>query len=151
MCIWDLFFLWDCWIWTGTLSLVFAAPGLRVPVWSCVCVDDECLHSGDGLQHYLSDHRSVRSVSVISLVTVLVWLLQYCSLTSVNRKHFSILGSHGWKTTIVVQTLKQWSYECEMVKNGCCHGLMAKDKTLMRYKFRMTMSQLPPLQLQNHH
>lgn len=34
-------------------------------------MDDECLHSGDGLQHYLSDHRSIRSVSVVSLVTVL--------------------------------------------------------------------------------
>lgn len=34
-------------------------------------MDDECLHGGDGLQHHLSDHRSLRSVSVVSMATVL--------------------------------------------------------------------------------
>lgn len=41
-----------------------SAPGLWVPVRSSVRLDDECLHSGDGLQHYLPHHRPLRSVSL---------------------------------------------------------------------------------------
>lgn len=33
-----------------------AAPGLRVPVWGCLCVDDVCIHCGHDLQHHLPHH-----------------------------------------------------------------------------------------------
>lgn len=34
-----------------------AAPGLRVPVWGCLRLDDVCLHCGHDIQHHLPHHR----------------------------------------------------------------------------------------------
>lgn len=35
----------------------FLAPGLWIPVWSSLCLDDVCFHCGHDLQHHLPHHR----------------------------------------------------------------------------------------------